>query len=312
MEHAIGWLNMPGYKPETWNPVVGCTKVSAGCKHCYAERMARRIAGIAKSKLYYDQVITESKWNGKTARAYNQLEKPFQWKTPRMIFVCSMGDLFHETADFEWTNRVFAVMALNGKHQFIVLTKRPERMKEFMEWRKFTAPLANVWLGVSAENQEEWNKRVPVLNQIEAAVKIVSVEPMLGPIDIKQGLGETLKYQAGGVKNCISWVICGGESGPGARPMHPEWARMLMVDCWSEQVPFFFKQWGEWRPSVESDSGKRNQWSWICINGKVEPGLGRTFEYETLHHELMINVGREAAGDLLEGKKYKQWPGEKE
>jgi len=325
---------MPGYKPETWNPIVGCSKVSPGCDNCYAERMANRLTGIQATKDNYSPVISNGKWNGNTSACLNQWNWPLVWKAPRMVFVCSMGDLFHESVSFETIEQIYDMMLANDQHIFIVLTKRPERMYEFWDWllRK-TGGVGiqdvclksknNIWQGVTAENQEQANKRIPILLSIPAAKRFVSIEPMLGPVDltaIRPFICETITQNAlsGFATNqtksfrdglpVLDWVICGGESGPKARPMHPYWVSSIRYQCKAASVPFFFKQWGEWRPAIDSDSAKSNRWSWICKNGKVEPGLGRTWEFEKLHHSLMINVGRKAAGDLIDGERHQNWP----
>lgn len=258
MSTKIEWTN------ETWNPIVGCSRVSPGCENCYAERMANRLAGMGQEK--YKTVVTDGKWNGATAFDPSVIDKPRDWKKPRMIFVCSMGDLFHELVPFSQILEVLVIAQKCPQHTFQILTKRPDRMREFFTdyVPYFIDLLPNVWIGVTAENQMRANERLPILNDIPAAVKFVSVEPMLSNVDLNRALEDTLKWHVGGLKNCISWVICGGESGPGARPLKPEWVRSLRDQCVEVDVPFFFKQWG----------GKN----------------------------------KKAAGSLLDGKEYKQFP----
>jgi len=287
-QHPIGWLNMPGYKPETWNPVVGCSKVSPGCDNCYAERMAFRIAQMqlknhGKNGYHYTEVskLTSIGWTGETRLVYNQLNWPLVWKSPRMVFVCSMGDLFHESVSFETIEQIYDIMLSNKQHIFIVLTKRPERMCKFWDWllRK-TGGVSisdvslksknNIWQGVTAENQEQANKRIPVLISIPAAKRFVSVEPMLGPVDLTKipakcwgeeyddlYNGLSLSSLDGGKDTStpwhLDWVICGGESGPKARPMHPDWVRSVRDQCAAAGTPFFFKQWGEWRKHSQTN-----------------------------------------------------------
>jgi len=280
---------------KTWNPVVGCSHASPGCDHCYAERMARRQVHMGTA--HYAGTVGDSGWTGQTAIAPDSIFfKPLHWKKPRRIFVCSMGDLFHESVDFDTIDRVFAVMALCPQHTFQCLTKRAERMKEYVCWRSvepdmanrydrgqkidgsgyienhicgFTGcrwPLPNVWLGVTAENQGMADKRIPILLDTPAAVRFVSCEPMLGAIDLDRSIGGTLWI--GGQRGCagthrhrdcphphhhhdnrckpgLDWVIAGGESGPGARPMRPDWIRDLRDQCKAAGVPFLFKQWGD-------------------------------------------------------------------
>jgi len=202
----------------TWNPVTGCTKVSPGCTHCYAERIALRLkeAGVAKYR------------NGFTLTLHpDALDEPAGWRKPRMVFVCSMGDLFHEDVPLEFIQEVFAVMGTLTRHQFQVLTKRAERLAELDE-ALFWPP--NVWMGVTVE-QEDLLHRVQCLRETRAVTKFLSLEPLLGPVtalDLRD----------------IDWVIVGGESGPRARPLAAEWVREIRDRCRTSGVPFFFKQWG--------------------------------------------------------------------
>jgi len=307
-EHKIGWLNMPGFKPETWNPIVGCSKVSPGCDNCYAEKMAKRIVGMLeknKGETYHSYLWVKD-WNGRTALNTDQIDKPLQWQAPRMIFVCSMGDLFHESNHFKMIDQVFDIIQRCPQHIFIILTKRPEKMSRYYQiFHK------NVWLGVTAENQEQANKRIPILLQIPAAKRFVSIEPMLGPVEIK----DYLRYDCDcGICNfCngqkvenIDWVICGGESGSKARPMHYEWVRSLRDQCKAIDVPFFFKQWGEWIPANEMPeewghfADVKGTHSWVNqSDGKdtcIGPGV------------MTINVGRNKAGNLLDNQQHHEWP----
>lgn len=309
-EHKISWLNMPGYKPETWNPIIGCSKVSTGCDNCYAEKFAFRIVNMlekSKSETYhvYQNAANKQGWTGRTALNTDHIDKPMKWKDKRMVLVCSMGDLFHENVPFEWIDAVFSVMSDNDQHIYILLTKRPHKVEAFFDWKKNNlgfdwAPKDNIWFGVTIENQEQANKRLPYLNYFYAAVKFVSVEPMLSAIDFSESIGETLKWHAGGLKNCISWVICGGESGNKARPMHPDWVRFLRDQCRLAEVPFFFKQWGEWGIV----SGLGNQKGKICFNSSGrEQWLPSHFGYS-----VMKKIGRNAAGNLLDGEQHHNWP----
>jgi protein gp37 len=248
---------------EVWNPIIGCSKVSDGCQNCYAERMACRLAYMGKPG-YQDVTTCEfggypdqfDKWNGKTAFVESQLEKPLHWKKPRRIFVCSMGDLFHESVNIrgDEIRSIFRVMA-STDHTYMLLTKRPDRMAACIDhlYNDFAEEMPNVWLGVTAENQKTADGRVPILMQIPAAVRFVSVEPMLGPIKLpwlRYGILDPNYF------NVIDWVICGGESGPGARPMHPAWARDLRDQCKEAGTPFFFKQWGDycWPEQMPEDT----------------------------------------------------------
>ncbi len=210
--HKIGWLNVPGYVPESWNPIVGCSKISTGCERCYAERMALRLAKIGSSK-QYDYVTNAVGWAGNTRLVDDALGKPLHWKKPRAIFVNSMGDLFHEKTPDEWILKVWNVMRACPQHLFIVLTKRAERMADFVPRIRFDSngagrvflvddpadgggcPLGAghhgatgmtwVWLGVTAENQEQADLRIPHLLSTPAAVRLVSCEPMVGAVNLR-------------------------------------------------------------------------------------------------------------------------------
>lgn len=213
---------------ETWNPIVGCTKVSPGCKNCYAERMAKRLAAMGVAH-YAGTVNQHGHWTGQMNWAGDEvLRKPLRWKKSRMVFVNSMSDLFHPGVPDEWILRVWDVMADARHHTFQVLTKRPARMAAFLTAHRPVA-VPNVWIGTSVENQAAADERIPELMAAPAAVRFLSCEPLLGPV--------TLAGQ-------VDWVIVGGESGPGARPMHPDWVRKLRDHCEAAGVPFFFKQWG--------------------------------------------------------------------
>ena len=240
----------------SWNPVTGCTKVSAGCKHCYAEREWARLSANPKASDYFGRIFTDVQMHA------HRLDQPLRWRRPRMIFVNSMADLFHESVPDAFIDQVFAVMALAPQHTFQVLTKRVERMREWFApgydnrehavgqaMREIAAsrggddaglpewPLANVWLGVSAEDQETADARIPVLLEMPAAVRWVSLEPLLGPVDLEKGLGLNPTAK-------IAWVVCGGESGPRARVFRVEWAREILRQCRAADVLFFMKQMG--------------------------------------------------------------------
>jgi protein gp37 len=208
----IEWTN------STWNPLTGCSKISSGCKNCYAERMALRLKAMGQQKYS----------NGFQLTLHEEvLEQPLQWKNPQMIFVNSMSDLFHEDVPEEFILRAFDVMKEAYWHTFQVLTKRSNRLLEInqeIEWPK------NVWMGVSVENENNVY-RIDHLRGTNACVKFLSLEPLLGPL-------------AGLNLNNIDWVIVGGESGPGARTIRKDWVLDIRNQCLSAEVPFFFKQWG--------------------------------------------------------------------
>lgn len=207
----------------TWNPVTGCSKVSQGCKNCYAERLAHRLKamGLHRYRNGFDVTLHE-----------RAIDEPFRWKKPRKVFVNSMSDLFHEEIPLEYIQRVFAVMAAVPRHTFQILTKRSDRLREVagqLPWP------SNVWMGVSVESSDMLF-RVPDLETVPAAVRFLSCEPLLGPLS-----QIPLSH--------IHWVIVGGESGPGARPMEPSWVYEILRQCRAANVPFFFKQWGGVRKS---------------------------------------------------------------
>ena len=222
----------------TWNPVAGCRKVSSGCANCYAERMSKRLAAMAKAdiasgrnpgkKAGYLRVINRlGRWNGDVYLDYRSVEAPLSWTTPRVIFVNSMSDLFHDDVPEDFIQAVFDVMNRCDQHTFQVLTKRPERASEISQRLTWGD---NIWMGTSVENKAVTD-RVRHLRGTNARIKFLSVEPLLGPISRLPLAG-------------INWVIVGGESGPGARSMDLTWVRQIRDRCIARDVPFFFKQWG--------------------------------------------------------------------
>lgn len=202
----------------TWNPLTGCTKISPGCKHCYAERMAKRLKAMGQPNYAHGFQLTLHE---------NALEKPLEWKKPQVVFVNSMSDLFHKDVPVEFILEVFDVMRRAHWHTFQVLTKRAERLEEVtpqIDWPD------NVWMGVSVENSD-YMFRIDHLRRTNAKTKFLSLEPLLGPLP-------NLNL------NGIKWAIVGGESGPGARPVMQEWVTQIRDQCLAAKVPFFFKQWG--------------------------------------------------------------------
>ena len=245
------------YVDTSWNPIPGCSKISVGCKNCFAEKMAKRLVGMGQENYY--PVVDLRGWTGRTHLIESALEKPHKWKKPLAIFVCSMGDLFHESTPFEWIDEVFDTMSSVPRHTYKILTKRPQRMAEYfkhLDQRIADAgfegydPPSFIWLGVTAENQEQADKRIPILLQIPAAKRFVSIEPMLGPMDIEIYLNDgALCLET--PQPALDWVICGAESGPGRRPMNKEWVRSLKEQCVSANIPFFFKQMYEGNKKVK-------------------------------------------------------------
>ena len=280
-----------------------CTKVSPGCDHCYAEGMNNRFG----NSLPFD---------GRKAKfelIQSELEKPLHWKKSRRIFVQSMGDLFHEdVSDFDIFRVVKAMHRSNfngNKHTFILLTKRPERMAAyFADFKnnfgsgsdyKFyeenpSRATRNMWLGVTAENQEQADKRIPILLQIPAAVRFVSVEPMLGPVDLLAvPCGRIPGYAGLRLGDMLHWCIAGGESGPKARPVHPDWVRSLRDQCINAGIPFFFKHWGEWlhHEQIQND-----------IYNKMFAGGGEP------RGNVYYKFGKKAAGRILDGRTWDETP----
>lgn len=278
----------------TWNPIRGCSRVSLGCMNCYAEGVANRFKGPG---MPYEGLIAKGgQWNGAIKLVPGKLSEPLRWKKPRMIFVNSMSDLFHENVPFSYIHSVMLTMQQAERHIFQVLTKRPVRMLEFFRWwdgeciRNFAEMMPNVWLGVSVEDQITADQRIPLLLQTPAAVRWISAEPLLGPIEfdfnaINIGCekdGHSNSALLGG----IDWVVVGGESGAKARPMEADWVRSIRDECLAFDVPFFFKQWGEYAPNWLNDE-----------NRKQVPGS-----------EWMDRIGKKKAGSILDGCEHKQWP----
>lgn len=287
----------------TWNPITGCTKVSEGCRNCYAERE------FPRSYKRHGREFNDVKEHE------DRMLKPLSWTKSSRVFVNSMSDLFHKDVSDKTILRIFNIMELAATHQFQVLTKRPDRMRKWLKKHTTTKPANNIWIGVSVEDQETADDRISILLDTPAAVRWISAEPLLGPIDFNafsdaaepflnlnalSGLrenpfGETVT-RAYGTK--IDWVIVGGESGPRARPMNPDWVHSILKQCWKDHVPFFFKQWGEWAPHYP---GK----DW-------EPSDKTLFEYFTPsplgHGSKVWKMGKKAAGRILDDRTWDQYP----
>lgn len=226
---------------KTWNPLTGCTRVSAGCDNCYA---ARQAATRLKNTDAYKglAVMTPSgraAFTGTIRLLHDRLEDPLHWRKPARVFVNSMSDLFHPDVPFDFIDRVFAVMMGARQHTFQVLTKRPERMAQYVNERLFgIEPLPNVWLGTSCEDQAAADERIPHLLRTPAAVRFLSCEPLLGPIQFPLRSNGSVFWHG------INWVIAGGESGPGSRPCNIEWIESIIAHCQAAGVPTFVKQLG--------------------------------------------------------------------
>lgn len=306
MSTKIEWTD------ETWNPVTGCSKVSQGCKNCYAMREWPRLAGNPKTA-YFGREFTDVRCHPE------RLDQPLRWSKPRRIFVNSMSDLFHPDVPDDFIDRVFAVMALSPQHTFQVLTKRPERMRAYMNhgegfgrWgfidgrarqiyaernrapfptgKVLLGPLPNVWLGVSVEDDATACTRIPLLLDTPAAKRWISAEPLLGFIDLEPYIQHRYLDHVATMPR-LDWVVVGGESGPNARPMHPDWARSLRDQCVGAGVPFLFKQWGEWAPR-EPYASELMESDELC--GKWD---GTSYRY-----------GKRVAGRLLDGVLHGGYP----
>lgn len=305
---------------KTWNPISGCTPISEGCQNCYAKRMAQRLRGRCGYPADEPFRVTLHP---------DRLEEPLRLRKPSRIFVCSMSDLFHEDVPFEFIDQVFDVMATARKHTFMVLTKRPERLLEYARSRTRETGEGylnegNVWLGVTAENQARADERIPILLETPAAVRFVSIEPMLGPIDLTTvPRPDNAYFRWRGETGCITdpeepddyvywckkgihWVICGGETGPNARPMHPDWVWRLIDQCQAVGAPFMFKQWGEWFPR---DQWENNPELVLPDDDAAYHDSPHTHVFDSEDGPCSVHrVGKKAAGRLLDGREWNEYP----
>lgn len=364
MSTKIEWTD------ETWNPVTGCTVKSAGCRDCYAMTMAGTRLKNHPSRAGLTRQNADGKhiWTGEVRFNKAWLDQPLHWKKPRMIFVCAHGDLFHEDVPDEWIDRVFAVMALchddsladwseRPNHIFQILTKRADRMRQYMTdpdlWVRIqnvidnwesedncpfdghapimqNQPFDHIWLGISVEDQESADERIPDLLATPAAVRWLSMEPLLGAIDLNHV--KFADYTTYGGARCqewesalngmrfedigepdseghekIDWVVLGGESGSTARPMHPDWARQIRDDCEAAGVPFFFKQWGEYAPHPSGEEVTIRQFHnsirYVGIDaGECKPNPDRHTD------QTMRRMGKKKAGRELDGRTHDAFP----
>lgn len=345
-----------------WNPVRGCSRVSAGCDNCYAERIATRFSGPGYwGEGFAKRVHGQPHWLGHVALIEDKLLEPLSWLQGRQakgrprerVFVNSMSDLFHEALPDEAIDRVFAVMALCPHLDFLVLTKRPERMRDFFQklhgemlhvrleaaWnairrdipRVLVWPLPNVWLGVSVEDQGTADARIALLLDTPAAVRFVSYEPALGPVNWAPFVdGPRLAGRIGEMFGDASWrpddpcaharldwIICGGESGPGARPMHPDWARSVRDQCAEAGVAFFMKQWGgfspgrllsshaDWVAKATTHSSPRSVF--VDLNGR-HLHRGADFQDCQWPVAIMHPQSKKKTGRLLDGREHSEFP----
>jgi len=321
----------------SWNHIVGCTEVSPGCANCYAARLSA--SRLAHNPAYKGLATIQTdnpkggghmrhvRWTGNVRVLPERIEEPLHWRKPRRIFVCDMTDLFHQDVPKPFICKMFGVIARCSQHTFQILTKRPENMLAFFNAELFDIgdtvkshpkltpqqlrvgcgttcnwPLPNVWLGVSVENQTMANKRIPLLLDTPAAVRFISAEPLRGPIDFGEPLRQWCRaHQLENLTTSLDWIIAGGESGPHARPMQPDWPRQIRDWCQQrgdicqparEKVPFFFKQWGEFAPI-----------------GMLARGIGRrTFVGTNLDGQMMLRYGKKLAGRLLDGREWNEFP----
>jgi protein gp37 len=331
---------------KSWNPIVGCTKVSKGCDNCYAMRMAWRHQHNPKLQEKYSGTVKkmangEVNWTGKINLLESELIRPLQWKKPSMVFVNSMSDLFHESVPFEFIALVYDTMLVADEHTYQVLTKRPDRMLKFIEWYgynssleglnveeyhiNFSSAFSHVWHGVSVENQETANNRIPLLLKVPAKIRFLSCEPLISrvsfrwkyvPKNWREEKGSLTQYE---ILDGIHWVIAGGESGTNARPVHPDWIRTIRDQCAETDIPFFFKQWGEYASEEFQEAycvvcgcteyaACPDGCSWLedemedrCSNCEGEP----IPEDRPLYFK---KVGKKAAGRLLDGVEHSEFP----
>lgn len=268
----------------SWNPITGCSHAgSPGCDNCYAQRMARRLAGrhgYPEAPHHFDVTLRP-----------DRLDEPLKRKKPTVYFVCSMSDLFHKNVPVGFIQRVFKTMAAADWHTFQVLTKRSERLSEFCRspWYRdlrHIYGLNNVWLGVSIESPE-YSYRSYHLTRTPAAMRFISFEPLLASFADYPGMLDDM-----------DWIIVGGESGPGARPMDPNWARGIRDQCMAAGVPFFFKGWGAWIPV--------DQWKATCSEKVAIANSGRVHHWPDGTDSL--RVGKKAAGHQLDGREHNEVP----
>ncbi len=270
----------------TFNPWWGCTKVSAGCKHCYAETWAKRLGKDFWGARAQRRELSSSYW-----------KQPHGWDaaaaargTRARVFCASMADVFEDRRDLdERRARLWEVIERTPNLDWLLLTKRPENVRKLVPWKSEWP--ANIWLGATAENQRWLDKRMPHLLAARAQTLFLSCEPLLGPIDLSvwSALAKRRKQ-----RRFVDWIIGGGESGHGARPMNPEWVQHLRDQCVDFDIRFHFKQWGNWKPAI----------------GEAEPGARKTLFLSDGNRITVVNVGKKEAGRLLDGRQWDEFPRE--
>lgn len=310
-----------------WTLVEGCTPVSAGCDYCWAAAQTHRFGVSEDSDLWGKKdFTTNGKFNGKIICREDRLDLPLKVKKPQVWAI--WNDLFHEDVPFEFLDKAFFNMQKAiSPHIFLIITKRPERMAEYINFTKkqleifhggesVNFPGDNVCLIVTCENQEQADKRIPILLQIPAAVRGVICEPLLGPIDLTDWLPQPgiLAYEvaeAWGKNQDIDWILCGGETGPHARPCHPDWVRKLRDDCVKANTPFFFKSWGEYLAFQHDYPGivyARNGNPGETDGVKFNEHFIKDIEWSEDGDILFANVGKKSVGRLLDGRTWDQLP----
>lgn len=317
---------------ETWNPIAGCTRASAGCDNCYAAEMSLRLEAMALAKQAAGGIVPPSMskymgvstrltngtaaFNGTIALDHTAVDAPRKWRKAKMVFVNSMADTFHRDVPFAFVHKLFVTMSECPQHTFQVLTKRAARMLAYQREYWPEGFPANVWAMTSVEHQEAADVRIPLLVQVKAAVRGLSMEPLLGGIDLSPYLlpefcwhcKEKIGNEGGrcfcgvGIKPLIHWVIVGGESGRRARPMNPDWVRDIRDQCVSAGVSYFFKQWGEWVPLDQLEFHE-------SLDFDTKEAV-----FETGMRSLVTvnRVGKKAAGRLLDGREWSEMPQAKE
>lgn len=303
---------------KTWNVFEGCTKCSPGCENCYALKDAWRFSHNPNPKIsgplqgVVQMVNHKPQWTGSVCVVEERMDQPLKIKAPQWIFVNSRSDTFHPSFGMEDISRVWSTMIEAHWHTFIVVTKRPQRAFDFINWyigrnypdeQAYLKAASHIILMATCCNQEEADRNIPMLLKTPAAMRGVSIEPMLGPISLNGYVSLNRKcFNAAGYTDALDWVVSGGESGRNARPVHPDWVRNLLSDCKSTRTPFFFKQWGEWCAHLQTDSPMPDSVHAKCIDreGNINfCGEGNT---------VVIHYGKKQAGNLLDGEKREQLP----
>ncbi len=299
-KHKIEWTD------KTWNPIVGCSKLRTGCKNCYAERMAHRLKGMisrnsfdkAKLTKYAAATNNEGRWTGQVGLVESELTRPKSWRKGRRIFVCSMSDLFHEELAAAARDRVFAAMLSAPQHTYQIVTKRYKEAAEYTEQlmevykaaghcgRNAIKDNANIHWLFSASDQSEVNEACENLMYLQVATSGLCLEPLLGPVVLPEHIP-------------LDWIIVGGESGPGARPMHPGWVRDLRDQCRQRKIPFFFKQWGAWLPNSQSRC--------VSLEEKYK-ARRKQISYDMYGPSDVYRVGKKKAGRILDGRTWDEYP----